>query len=312
MRLSSRTIMKIVYFGTPEFALNPLESLLKEEKNEILAVVTQPDKAQGRKKILTPSPIKRLAKLRNLKVIQPKNKKELKSELEKLERADFFVVIAFGMILSKNVLDMPKFGSINVHASLLPKYRGASPIQESLLHGDNETGISIMQIDEELDHGNIFLIRRLSINAEDNFGTLSSKLSGLATNILPHVLSDIADGNLKAISQNHAKASYCHKINKEDGKIDFFTSAQEIRNKIRAYTPWPGVYTTLKDKKLKIITSNVESEENLSPGEFKIENKILKIGTKKGVLLPKTLQLEGKKVMDVKSFINGYQSLINK
>lgn len=312
MRLSSRTIMKIVYFGTPEFALNPLESLLKEEKNEILAVVTQPDKAQGRKKILTPPPVKTLAKSRNLKIIQPKDKKELKSELDKLERADFFVVIAFGMILSKNILNIPKFCSINIHASLLPKYRGASPIQESLLHGDNETGISIMQIDEELDHGNIFLIRRLNINAEDNFGTLSSKLSGLAANILPHVLSDIADGNLKAISQNHTKAGYCHKINKEDGKIDFFTSAQEIRNKIRAYTPWPGVYTTLKNKKLKIITSDIGSEENLAPGEFKIENKILKIGTKKGVLLPKTLQLEGKKVMDVKSFINGYQSLINK
>lgn len=304
--------MKIVYFGTPEFALKPLESLLKEENIEILAVVTQPDKAQGRKKILTPPPVKELAKSRNLKIIQPKNKKELKSELDKLEQADFFVVIAFGMILSENILNIPKFGSINVHASLLPKYRGASPIQESLINGDEETGISIMKIDKELDHGDIFLIRRLSIDAEDNFETLSSKLSELAASILPHVISDIADGNLKTISQNHEKASYCHKINKEDGKIDFHVSAQEIKNMIRAYTPWPRVYTTLKNKKLKIIASDVENEENLSPGEFKIENKVLKIGTKKGVLIPKILQLEGKKEMDVKSFINGYQSLINK
>lgn len=304
--------MKIVYFGTPEFALSPLESLIKEENIEILAVVTQPDKAQGRKKILTPPPIKELAKSRNLKIIQPENKKEVKSELDKLERADFFVVIAFGMILSENILNIPKFCSINVHASLLPKYRGASPIQESLINGDNETGISIMKIDEELDHGDIFLLRRLNIDTEDNFETLSLKLSKLAANILPHVLSDIADRNLKAISQNHENASYCQKIDKEDGKIDFLTSAQEIKNMIRAYTPWPGVYTTLKDKKLRIITSDIGNEENLSPGEFKIENKILKIGTRKGVLIPKILQLEGKKEMDVKSFINGYQSLINK
>lgn len=304
--------MKIVYFGTPEFAVKPLENLLKEENIEILAVITQPDKTQGRKKILTSSPIKKLAEIKNLKIIQPKTKKELKNELDKLEKADFFVVIAFGMILTKNILDIPKFGSINVHASLLPKYRGASPIQESLLHGDKETSISIIKIDEELDHGDVFLVRRLNIDPHDNFETLSSKLSDLAAKILFHVLTDIADGNLTAISQNHEKASYCHKINKEDGKINFQKSAAEIKNMIRAYTPWPGVYTTLQNKKLKIITSDVENKENLHPGEFKIENKILKIGTQKGILIPKILQLEGKNPMDVKSFINGYQSLINK
>lgn len=304
--------MKIVYFGTPEFAVKPLESLLKEENIEILAVITQPDKTQGRKKILTSSPIKKLAETKNLKIIQPKTKKELKNELDKLQKADFFVVIAFGMILTKNILDMPKFGTINVHASLLPKYRGASPIQESLLHGDEETGVSIMNIDEELDHGNLFLLRRLNINPEDNFETLSSKLSNLTANILPHVLNDIMEGNLTAIPQNKAKASYCHKIEKENGKIDFRKSAREIKNMIRAYTPWPGVYTILKNKKIKIITSDTENKENLQPGEFKIENGILKIGTSKGVLIPKILQPEGKNPMDIKSFINGYQSLINK
>lgn len=304
--------MKIIYFGTPEFAVKPLESLLKEKNIEILAVITQPDKAQGRKKILTSSPVKKLAEIKNLKIIQPKTKKELKNELDKLEKADFFVVIAFGMILTKNILDMPKLGSINIHASLLPKYRGASPIQESLLHGDEETGISIIKIDEELDHGDVFLVRRLNIDHQDNFETISIKLSELAANILPHVLIDIADGNLRAISQNNAKTSYCHKINKEDGRIDFKKSAKEIKNMIRAYTPWPGVYTTLQNKKIKIIASDVENKENLHPGEFKIENKILKIGTQKGILIPKILQLEGKNPMDIKSFINGYQSLINK
>lgn len=288
-----------------------LEALYKSRDIEIIAVITQPDKPQGRKNTLTPPPVKILAQELNLKVIQPKNTKELVSALSGLEKADFFVVIAFGMILPQEVLNMPKYGAINVHASLLPKYRGASPIQESLLNGDTETGISIIKIDKELDHGDIFLIKRLNIDKNDNFETLSMKLSILSANLLPHALHDIANGQLSPIHQNHQKATFCHKIAKEDGKIDFQKSAKKIRNMINAYTPWPGVYTEFANKKLKIISTEI-SDETIQAGEFKIENKTLKIGTKKGTLIPTKLQLEGKNVMDAKAFINGYQSLINK
>ena len=296
--------MKIVFFGTPEFAMPNLEALYHSKDMEILSVVTQPDKPQGRKKILTPPPVKILAKELNLKIIQPKNKKELINALSTLEKANFFVVIAFGMILPQEVLSMPKYGAINVHASLLPKYRGASPIQESLLNGDIETGISVIKIDQELDHGDIFLIKRLNIEKNDNFATLSVKLALLSSNLLPHLLHDIAGSHLSPIHQDHQKATYCHKITKEDGKINFSSSAEEIKNMINAYTPWPGVYTEFAGKKLKIISTEI-SDEKIQPGEFKIENKILKIGTKKGALIPTKLQPEGKKVMDAKAFING-------
>jgi methionyl-tRNA formyltransferase len=299
--------MKIIYFGTPEFAVKPLENLYKGDNIEILAVVTQPDKPQGRKQIMTASPVKDCAIKLGLKVIQPNNKKELAEELKKMEKVDFFVVIAYGMILSKEVLDMPKLGPINVHASLLPKYRGASPIQEALLHGDKETGVSIMAMDEAMDHGDVYLIKRMAIDEQDSLETLTYKLSIMSAQILPQVLEDIKNGDLSPIPQHHQKATFCHKIEKEDGKIDFNKSAVEIKNMLRAFTPWPGIFTDFNGKKLKIIESNV-SDEQIEAGKFKVDGKILKIGTKKGSLIPSKLQIEGKSVMDVASFLNGYRS----
>ena len=285
----------------------PLENLYREDGIEILAVVTQPDKPQGRKQIMTASAVKNSATKLGLKVLQPKNKKELAAELEKIEQADFFVVIAYGIILSKEILAMPKLGPINVHASLLPKYRGASPIQESLLNGDSETGVSIMAMDETMDHGNIYLIKRVKIDDQDNLESLTAKLSIISAEILPPTLKDIESGILSPIPQLHQKATSCHKIEKEDGKIDFTKTAAEIKNRLRAFTPWPGIFTELNGKKLKILEASI-SEEQLAPGKFKVEGKILKIGTKKGALLPSKLQIEGKGVMDVASFINGYKS----
>ena len=299
--------MKIVFFGTPEFPIPSLEVLAKIPGIEIAAVVSQPDKKVGRGKKMTPPPVKVAAKKLGLKILQPKNKKELEKKLQKI-KADLFIVIAYGMILSKNILEMPKYGAINVHASLLPKYRGASPIQETLLNGDKETGISIIKMDSELDHGDIIIIKRIDIDKNDNLETLSIKLATLSCNILPLALLDYIDGLLKPISQKHKNATYCKKIKKEDGKIDWKKSAEEIQNMIKAYTPWPSVFTEVKGKKLKISEANTD-ETKLKPGEFLIENKILKIGTKKGTLLPTKVQLQGKKEMDIKSFINGYKSL---
>jgi len=299
--------MKIIYFGTPEFAVKPLEELYKEGSFEILGVVTQPDKPQGRKQIMTPSPVKECALRLGLKVIQPNSKKELEENLKQFENVDFVVVIAYGMIITKKVLNMPKYGAINVHASLLPKYRGASPIQESLLQGDSETGVSIMAMDEIMDHGNVYLIKRIKVDLNDNFESLSSKLSVISAEILPHALKDIANKSLLPLTQNHDKATFCHKIAKEDGKINFNKSASEILNMLRAFTPWPGIFTEFKGKKLKIIETNI-SNDQISPGSFKIDGKIFKIGTAKDSLLPTKLQIEGKNIMTAEAFVNGYKS----
>jgi len=301
--------MKIVFFGTPKFAVKSLESLYNSNDIEVLAVVTQKDKAVGRKKVITPPEVKECALRLGLPILQPKNKKELEEMLTKI-KADLFVVIAFGMILSEKILNMPKYGAINIHTSLLPKYRGASPIQESLLNGDKETGISIIKMDAELDHGDIYLIRRVKIEEGDTLESLSGKLSSLTSEILPLAIKDIRDGVLAPIPQDHKNATFCTKISKNDGKINPETqAAEEIYNKIRAYTPWPSVYTTFNGKTLKILEAKIE-EGTLPVGKFKLDGEKVKIGTKKGVLVPLKVQLEGKSPMDIKSFINGYKNLL--
>lgn len=299
-------VMKIIFFGTPEFAAPGLEILAKIPNIEISAVVTQSDKPVGRKKRLTPPPVKIAAEKLGLKVIQPKNKKQL-TDLLKNTEADFFIVIAYGMILPKEALKMPKIAAINVHASLLPKYRGASPIQETLLNGDNETGISIMKMDEKLDEGPVYLIKRIKIEKTDNLQTLTTKLANLSAQILPLALEDIIDNDLTPLPQNHKETTYCKKIKKQDGKINWNKSAEEINNMIRAYTPWPSAYTEFKGKKLKILESNFEKTTSKEkPGTFFLEEKTLKIAAKSGNLLPKKLQLEGKNEMEAKAFINGH------
>lgn len=297
--------MKIIYFGTPEFALAPLESLYNDPEIEILAVVTQADKKIGRKQIVNPPPVKILAERLGIKVIQAKNKKELSLMLKPL-KADFFVVIAFGMILNEEILKMPRIASINVHASLLPKYRGASPIQEAILNGDKETGISIMQMDEELDHGGVYLIKKLAIEKNDTTNLLSKKLSFMSAEMLPHALKDIMESGFNPIPQNEKNATYCKKIQKTDGKINWTKSAEEIKNMIKAFTPWPSTYTEIDNKKLKIIEAEISEEKN-TIGKFIIEGKRLKIGTAKGTLIPIKVQMEGKREMEIKEFLNGFK-----
>jgi len=301
--------MKIVFFGTPDFAVKSLERLHETKGFEIVAVVTQRDKAVGRKKIITEPPVKKCAIKLGIKVLQPKNKKELETMLT-LIKSDLFVVIAFGMIFPEKVLKMAKYGAINVHASLLPLYRGASPIQESLLNGDASTGVSIMKMDTELDHGDIYLMIRMEIEKSDSLEKLSEKLSALGSGILPLTIKDIVEGTLKPIPQNHKIATFCTKISKNDGKIDWETdSAEKIYNMVRAYTPWPSVYTTFNNKTLKILETKYE-EGSISPGKFTIDGEKVKIGTCKGVLVPSKVQIEGKSPMDIKSFINGYKNLL--
>lgn len=300
--------MKILFLGTPEFAAINLIALHSSPELEILGAITQPDKPVGRKKILTAPPVKTAALELGLKVFQPENKQELLEILQK-NKVDFLVVIAYGMILSKDMLKTARIAAINVHPSLLPKYRGASPIHETLLNGDSITGISIMKMTEKMDEGDIYLIKRLEIDEDDDVETLFQKLANLSAQFLFLTLEDIANGELSPIAQNSEKASYCHKIKKEDGKIDFQKTAEQIKNNWRAYKTWPGIYTELKGKKIKILELEI-SNEQLPPGKFQIDGNILKIGTAENILLPKKLQLEGKTALSVEEFINGNRDLV--
>ncbi len=300
--------MKIVFFGTPEFAVPTLEVLA--QKMKVICVVTQPDKKVGRKQILTPTPVKVSAEKLGIKVIQPRTKKELQESLKDI-KADFFVVLAFGMILEKDILEMPKYGCINIHASLLPKYRGASPIQEALLNGDKDTGISIMKMGEKLDQGPVYLLQRIEIEDLDDLETLSKKLETLSAKMAPLVLTDIAEGTLYPLAQIESKATYCKKIEKKDGEINWNFDSEKIHNMIRAYNVWPCAHTKFNGKEIKILEAKVEKKETkIEPGKFFIEDGTLKVSAKNGNIIPKKLQLEGKNPMSDKEFLNGYKAQI--
>lgn len=300
--------MKIIYFGTPQFAVAPLEALAQNKNFEIQAVITQPSKPVGKKALVTPPIIKETAEKFHLPLFQPSSRKELKSILGNF-RADFFVVIAYGMILPKEILAMPKVACINVHGSLLPKYRGASPIQETLLQGDTLGGISIIKMEEKMDQGPIYLIRKIEISPTDNYPTLSEKLSTLTAEILPLAIEDIKTQHLTPIPQNHSQASYCHKISKEDGVIDWNSTSQQIINRLHAYTPWPGIHTAINGKKLSVLEAEVNNKK-LSPGKVLIDNQQIFFGTQNGSLLVSKLQLEGKNALSAKDFLNGQRKLL--
>ncbi|MFA5829093.1 MAG: methionyl-tRNA formyltransferase [Candidatus Gracilibacteria bacterium] len=306
--------LKIIFMGTPEIAVPCLESLYNCDGFEISAVVTQEDKKVGRKQEIEAPPVKIWALKHNLPVLQPpiiKNNKEFLKVLKALN-PDFIVVIAFGKILPEEVLNLPKYDSINIHVSLLPKYRGASPIEEALLNGDKETGISIMKMEEKLDTGPIYFVKKLQIEPEDNAETLRIKLSLLAGAAIPIILKEISEGNLKAIPQNESKATHCHKITKEDGLINLQSmGAEEIDNRIKAYTPWPACHLFIENKRFKILEAKIDLSKNEESGKvIDIDKNSIAIGTKKGLLIPLKVQLEGKPAMDIQDFLLGNRKLL--
>jgi len=304
--------MKVVFFGTPQFAVPFLNHLEESDQIEIEAVVTQPDKPVGRKKEIMESPVKKFTKKINLPVFQPKKLKnnpkfvELLKELE----PDFIVVIAYGVILPPEILDIPKYDCINIHASLLPKYRGASPIQSAILNGDKETGISFMSLDEDLDTGDVYLLKKITVEKKDTQESLSKKLSDFGAILLPYTLKDIEDKILTPIPQKESLATYCGKISKEDAEIDpKKETAEKIFNKLRAFTPWPGIYMIFNSKRLKLLEINIyKGEEKVDSGVLTSKNKKILLGTKSGILEITKLQPEGKKALSAKEFINGFLS----
>jgi len=302
--------IKVVFLGTPEIACSVLDNLATNKNFEIQAVITQTDKPVGRKQTLTAPPVKETAKKYNLPVFQPEklNKDEQLIEHLKSLETDFFLVFAYGQILSEQVLNIPKIKAVNIHGSILPKYRGASPIEEALLNGDDFTGISYMEMVKEMDAGSVYETFTFEIETSDTAVSLREKLSLLASETCAKTLQQIYEQKLFATPQKESEATFCHKITKEDGLIDFTkVDAVTIYNKFRAFTPWPGLKFMLKDKTVKIQHLRISAGQNLKPGEFNTENKIILVGTLKGDLEINELQMEGKQSQTAAQFLNGYQ-----
>ena len=300
--------MKIVYMGTPDFAVGPLKALV-EEGYEVTAVVTQPDKPKGRSKELVPPPVKEYAVSQNLTVLQPEKIKspEAVEELKKYE-ADLFVVAAFGQILSKEILEMPKYGCINIHASLLPKYRGAAPIQWSIIDGEKETGVTIMQMDEGLDTGDILTTKVVPIADEDTGESLFDKLCVAGSELLLTTIPQIEAGTLSAVKQDESKSTYAKMLKKELGNIDFSKSAKEIWCLVRGLNSWPSAYTYYNNKMMKIWRSQpVAENSDMEPGTLvKKDKESIYVQTGDGLLRILEIQPEGKKRMTVKDFMLGH------
>lgn len=298
--------MKIVFFGSTNLALPVLESL--RTNHEIMAVVTTPDAPAGRKREMQETPVSALARDLKLKTLKPeslKNNKEFFAELKNLG-ADIFVVVAYGKILPADVLGAPKYKTLNVHPSLLPKYRGPSPIRTALLNGDAETGVTFILLDDEVDHGPMISQKKLAIEADDNDFTLTDKLAHMAAALVNEVIADYASGKTAPLPQDDGKATFTHPTNKEDGKVAWEKTAQEIYNQFRAYYIWPGIWTTFKGKKLKITDCfpyNGTTSE--APGTGLVGGKVACGGGT--VLQIRSLKMEGKNEMGVDDFLNGYR-----
>ena len=293
--------------GTSVFAIPILEMLAKNFT--IKKVICQPDRKAGRKQILTPPPTKERASELGLTVYQPESLKD-KEVLDYLEslRPDFIVVAAYGQILPRSILEIPKEACLNIHASLLPKYRGASPIQTVILEGEKESGVSIMIMDEGLDSGPVIKQASLDIQKNDDYLSLEGKLAKLGAETLLEVLNS---DKLEARTQNEKEASFTKTLSKEDGFLDFKNkTAIELERQIRAFSFWPQTYTIWNKKRLKILEADTEQVSKYKAGEVYLENSALKVACFRGALVLRALQLEGKKKVSAIDFQRGYPSFV--
>ena len=294
--------IKVVFMGTPDFSISVLEMLINE--CNVVLVVTQPDKVVGRKKEIKFSPIKELAIKNNIEVFQPS---KIKTDFERIKEInpDLIVTCAYGQILPKDLLEIPRLGCINVHASILPKYRGAAPIQWSLLNGDSKTGVSLMYMDEGMDTGDIIATNSINIDTNDNVGSLHDKLSILGANLLKDNLDNIISETCNRIKQDDNKATYAPMITREMELIDLSDKGINIINKIRAFNPWPLAYIKIDNQDIKIIEAEFKQKENTEIGKQLIDKNNFGIEVSDGVIYLKIIKPVGKKQMDIKSFING-------
>ena len=294
--------MRVVFMGTPNFSVPILEALIKNY--EVVLVVTQPDKEVGRKRILTPSPIKEVALNNNIEVFQPT---KIKEDYQKIIDAnpDIIITAAYGQIIPKIILDYPKYKCVNVHASLLPKYRGGAPIHWAIINGDEYAGVTIMYMAEKMDAGDIISQDKILIK-DLNTSELTNELSILGRDLLLKTLPDIFSNNINPIKQNDNEVTFAFNISKEDEKINFNNDCIKVYNQIRGLSLIPGGYCLYNDKKVKIYSSTYEIKDvDGEIGEIVDTNKHLGIKVKNGVIYPLTIQLEGKNKMSIKDFYNG-------
>jgi methionyl-tRNA formyltransferase len=298
--------LNIIFAGTPEFAAKHLEYLIANNYN-IVACYTQPDRPAGRGKKLQPSAVKQVALEHNIPVCQPPS---LKTEEALTELAswnpDLMIVVAYGLLLPKAALETPTHGCINVHGSLLPKWRGAAPIQRSVLAGDAETGVTIMQMDIGLDTGDMLLIEKCDITSEDTSGSIYEKLQLIGPQALVKTVDKIAASDITPIKQDDELATYAHKLTKQEALIDWTLSAIEVERNIRGYQPWPVAYTSFEGNTVKVWQAQVVVAENKSAGEIITADKTgITVATSNGAIKITQLQPQGKKPMSVADFING-------
>jgi len=305
---------KIVFMGTPEFGAVILEGLVKGGYRQVL-VITSPDKPAGREKIITPPPIKVIAQKYNIPILQPEILTDSKSQIINY-KPDLIIVAAFGQILPKEILKIPKYGCLNIHPSLLPRWRGASPIQYAILNGDKETGISIILMTEKLDEGEIIASSEFQItNSKITYPELSKELANLGTKLLLETIPKWLKNEVKPKSQNNSEATYTKALTKEDGKIDWKKPAKYIERKIRAFFPWPGSFCFWDRKQIKILKANVLKETKKCPfglpgKTFLAPDDKIAVQTGKDFLLIEKLQLEGRKPMSSKEFLRGQLKFI--
>lgn len=297
--------MNIVYMGTPDFAATALEALINEGHN-IIAVVTQPDKPKGRGKTLSPTPVKEKAMEHDIKVYQPikVRDEEFVKILEDLN-PEVIVVAAFGQILPESILNIPKFGCINIHASLLPKYRGAAPIERSILDGETKTGVTIMYMEKGLDTGD--MIDKVVVDIEDNDtgATLTNKLAKAGASLICETLIKVENGTADRVTQNDDESTYAKMLSKDMGKIDFNADAAVIERMLRALDPWPSAYTFLDGKLLRIFEARIVDKKGTPAEVIEVTKKTFTVACGDKALEIKRLQIEGKKIMDTVAFLNG-------
>lgn len=301
--------MRTIFMGTPDFAVGTLKALIDSE-HEVLAAVTQPDKPKGRGKAMQFTPVKEAAVEAGIPVLQPVKVREPGFvEMLRELKPDVIVVVAFGQIIPNNILQMPKYGCVNVHASLLPKYRGAAPIQWAVINGDEKSGVTTMRMDSGLDTGDMLLSQEVALDKEETGGSLFDKLSMVGAELLLKTLKELEAGNVTPVKQPvDSPTSYASMMTKEMGNINWHKDAQSIERLIRGLNPWPSAYTHLGGKTLKVWRAVAEEgESGLEPGTVIEAKKTVFVQTGKGILEILELQLEGKRRMASDAFLRGYQ-----
>ncbi len=299
--------IKVIFFGTHEFAVKILEELTQAPFIQVTGVITQPDQPVGRKQILTPPPVKLFGQKNTLPLFQPISLKNF--SLSELPSYDLFVVAQYGKIIPLSIVDAPKYGTLNVHTSLLPKYRGASPIQSALIHGEKETGVTIMKMDQGMDTGPLLMQKTIVIGPDETFLQLDARLAEIGSKALVEAIPGYVEGTLVPHPQDDSQATLTKILSREDGKIDWNKTTDQIYNLYRGFTPWPGIWTVWNQKRLKLLSLKPGSMQ-IQAGHVEEKDNGIYIGTHNGSIQVLELQLEGKNAITASAFINGQKDFV--